>query len=87
MQYLHVMSTSGYYIQIIVMIIDIQTQLIFVLYLCSVTSQSLSVSREYQVPLTIFTSRAASRHKNLHVKSAGQRSRVTSLMCVGSELE
>ena len=49
MQYLHVMSTSGYYIQIIVMLIDIQPHLIFVLYLCSVTSQSLSLSRDCQL--------------------------------------
>ena len=50
MQYLHVMSTSGYYIQIIVMLINIQPHLIFVLYLCSVTPQSLSLSRDCQSP-------------------------------------
>ena len=71
------------------MLIDIQPHLIFVLYLCSVTSQSLSLSRDRQSvsPPSIFTSRAASRHKNLHMKSPVERYRVTRLMCVGSELE
>ena len=88
MQYLHVMSTSGYHIQIIVMLINIQSHLIFVLYLCLVTSQSLSLSRDSQiVGPSIFTSRAASVHKNLHVKSPEQSYRVTRLMCVGRELE
>ena len=76
-----------YYIQIIVMLINIQPHLIFVLYLCSVTSQSLSLSRDCQVPSSITTSRAASRHKNLHVKSPRQLDRVTFLMCLGRELE
>ena len=87
MQYLHVIPTYCYYIQVIVMLNAIQSHLIFVLYLCSVTSQSLSLSRDCQVPSSIFTSRAASRHKNLHVKSPGQCHRVTRLMCVGRELE
>ena len=69
------------------MLIDIQPHLIFVLYLCSVTSQSISVSRDSQSPYSIVTSRAASRHKNLHVKSPVQDHRVTRLMCVGWELE
>ena len=67
--------------------------LIFVLYLFSVTSQSLSLSRDSHDGLTgvvsplIFTSRAASMHKNLHVKSPVQPDRVTRLMCVGRELD
>ena len=87
MQYLHVIPTYCYYIQVIVMLNAIQSHLIFVLYLCSVTSQSLSLSRDCQPTPLIFTSRAASRHKNLHVKSPEQYSRVTCLMCVGRELE
>ena len=73
------------------MLIDIQPHLIFVLYLFSVIPQSLSLSRDCQgfsIPPTIVTSRAASRHKNLHVKSAEQKAdRVTRVMCVGRELE
>ena len=73
------------------MLIDIQPHLIFVLYLCSVTSQSLSLSRDCQLgalsPPSILTSRAASRHKNLHVKSPVHLDKVTRLMCVGCELE
>ena len=84
---IHGITTYCYYRQIIVMLINIQPHLIFVLYLCSVTSQSLSLSRDCQRASTILTSRAASRHKNLHVKSPEQPDRVTRLMCVGSELE
>ena len=88
---IHGITTYCYYRQIIVMLIDIQPHLIFVLYLYSVTSQSLSLSRDSQrvglYPSSILTSRAASRHKNLHVKSPGQSDRVTRLMCVGRKLE
>ena len=69
---IHGITTYCYYRQIIVMLINIQPHLIFVLYLCSVTSQSLSVSRDCQFPPPIITSRTTSRHKNLHVKSPGQ---------------
>ena len=84
---IHGITTYCYYRQIIVMLINIQPHLIFVLYLCSVTSQSLSVSRDCHSPCSIFTSRAASRHKNLHVKSPVHSYRATRLMCVGRELE
>ena len=87
MQYLHVIPTYCYYIQIIVMLIDIQSHLIFVLYLCLVTSHSLLLSRDCQRPSQIVTSRAASVHKNLHVKSPVQSNRVTRVMCVGRKLE
>ena len=66
----------------------IEPHLIFVPYLFLVTSQSLSLSRDCQsVPEKIVTSRAASRHRNLHVKSLVLSNRVTLVMCVGSELK
>ena len=73
------------------MLIDIQPHLIFVFYLFPVTSQSLLLSRDSQRgavgPPAIVTSRAASIHRNLQVKSPEQTCRVTLLMSVGWELK